>query len=92
MTREDALQAMIDGNIIRHRYFGDDEYIYMKGQFIFTEEGYNMWSVHDEFWQSRKGGAWEDGWEICGNLTKEVTNPNNDDDDQLPSTFTIGMF
>lgn len=42
MTREEALQAMINGEKVTHRYFTSDEYIYMKGGNIFSEEGYNF--------------------------------------------------
>lgn len=80
MTREDALQAMIDGKYVAHRNFSSDEYIYMIAQNIFSEDGYNMKTVHDEFWRSRSGGYWEDGWEIyTGELThikKKETNIN----------------
>ena len=71
MTREEALQAMIDGEKVTHRFFTSDEYIYMKAQDIFTEEGYNMGTVHDEFWWIRgdRPGSemWLDDWEIFKN-------------------------
>ena len=64
MTRDEALQSMIDGNKVTHRFFEIHEYIYMKGQDIFTEEGYNMGNVWDEFWRMRNGKEWQTGWEI----------------------------
>ena len=70
MTREEALQAMIDGEKVTHRFFSDNEYIYMKAQNIFTEEGYDMGTVHDEFWRMRGDNLdgyrqnWLEGWSI----------------------------
>ena len=67
MTKEEALQAMMDGEKITHRFFEIHEYLYMKGQDIFTEEGYNMGNVWDEFWTMRNEKYWKTGWEIYKN-------------------------
>ena len=68
MTREEALQAMIDGHKVTHRFFTSDEFIYMKAQDIYTEEGYNMGTVNSEFWRMRGdepgGELWHDGWSL----------------------------
>lgn len=71
MKRQEAYDAMLDDKVIRHRFFDEGEYIYMKGNFIFTEEGYNMWSEFDEFWSSKKTNGWEDGWSICEGIVIE---------------------
>lgn len=64
MTKEEALQAMIDGEKVSHRYFSSDEYIYMIAQDIWTEDGYNCGTVNGVFWQERDGENWENGWSI----------------------------
>jgi len=68
MTRDEALQAMIDGEKVTHRFFVDDEYIYMVAQNIFTEEGYNCGTTYQEFWVERGGRlgseAWHKDWSI----------------------------
>lgn len=64
MTKELALQAMIDGEKVTHRYFTSDEYIYMVAQNIFTEEGYDCGTVNSAFWRERNGENWENSWYI----------------------------
>jgi len=68
MTRDEALQAMIDGEKVTHRFFSSDEYIYMVAQNIFTEEGYDCGTTTQAFWHSRGGRAgdtaWLKGWSI----------------------------
>ena len=58
------IQALYNGKRVRHQYFGGDEYMFMYKDEIFTEDGYNMGSINDEFMEIRKGGFWEDGWEV----------------------------
>jgi len=65
MTRAEALQAMIDGHKVTHEYFTDDEFIYMKGQNIWSEDGYNFGTVYAEFWQTKSDNpCFGDGWSI----------------------------
>lgn len=68
MTATEALLALYEGRKVTHRFFTDEEYICMKNHDIYTEEGYNMGTVYDEFWQSRGGpegdDSWATGWEI----------------------------
>ena len=64
MTREDALEMIIGGEKVTHEYFSDDEFIYMKDDDIYTEEGFNMGTVNDEFWIIRKTEMFDDGWSI----------------------------
>lgn len=67
-SREEALQLMIDGYKITHRFFGSNEYIYMIAQNIFSEEGYDCGTVTQAFWHSRGGRPgdtdWLSGWRI----------------------------
>jgi len=64
MTRAEAYQAMIDGEKVTHKYFGDNEYLYMIAQNIYTEDGFDMGTIHDEFWRWRNTKPFDDGWEI----------------------------
>ena len=64
MTKEEALQAMIDGHKVTHKYFTSDEYIYMIAQNIWTEDGFNCGTVNEAFWQQRDGENWETGWSL----------------------------
>jgi hypothetical protein len=77
MTREEALQAMIDGEKVTHRFFASNEYIYMKAQNIFTEEGYDMGTVHDEFWWRR--GDNRDGYRHMWHEDWSIYNDENDE-------------
>ena len=71
MTRDEALLAMRDGEKVAHRFFTDDEYIYMEDHTIFTEEGYNMGNIFGEFWKMRGdepgGEMWLEDWSIYKN-------------------------
>ena len=62
MTATEALLAMYEGKKLTHRFFTDDEYIYMKNHDIYTEDGYNMGTVFEDFWQSRGGPLGDDSW------------------------------
>lgn len=58
MTREEARQALIDGNKVRHFNFTQNEYLVMHGCSIMTEDGYFFGDVFDSTdWMS-------DGWSI----------------------------
>lgn len=47
MTREEAFQAMKEGNKVTHRYFSEGEYLYLSQEKITTEDGYEY---DDVFW------------------------------------------
>ena len=68
MTATEILLEMYQGKKATHRFFSDEEFIYMKGHDIYTEEGYNMGTVFEEFWQMRGGpegdDSWATGWSI----------------------------
>lgn len=63
MTKEEAIQAMKDGKKVTHRYFTDDEYIFIneKGD-IQTEDGAKV--DPDEFWKYRQQIAFNEDWEL----------------------------
>lgn len=64
MTRAEAYQAMIDGEKVTHKYFGDNEYVFMIAQCIYTEDNCGMGTIHDDFWRLRQAESFNDGWEI----------------------------
>ena len=68
MTATEALLALYEGKKVTHRFFTDDEWLRMENHDIYTEEGYNMGTVYDDFWQRRGGpmgdGSWSTGWSI----------------------------
>lgn len=61
MTKEEAIQAMKDGKKVTHRYFSEDEYVYMKDERIHCELNYD---INNEFWLIRSQDWWNDGWEL----------------------------
>ncbi len=64
MSYNQALQAMINGNYIKHDYFSDDEYIYFENGIIKDEKDYNMGRPHQEFWKINMAKLPENGWYI----------------------------
>jgi len=69
MSREEAIQAMKQGERITHRYFSDDEFIYMDDPLeIKDESGYAFpaWL----FWSHRNTEQWNDGFDLF-NTNKE---------------------
>lgn len=63
MTRDDAIYAMQEGYKVKHIYFSDDEFIYMKGNIIYDENDYRMGTI-GEFFQYRQGEAFLTDWSI----------------------------
>lgn len=64
LTKKEAYDAMTEGHRVRHRFYGDEEYIFIDldtGK-IKDEQGYDLGSSHDEFWA--KYQKWERGWSI----------------------------
>ncbi len=64
MTKAEAVQSMHEGYKVQHKYFGQDEYIYMKDGEIHCEKGYN---IDSEFWILRTEKHWESDWELYTN-------------------------
>jgi len=60
LTKEEAYQLMEQGHKIAHKYYEDDEFIYMKDGVIFDENGYSMGTKSDVFW--REIQKWGSGW------------------------------
>lgn len=47
LSREEARQAMIDGKRVKHYNFTRNEYLYMEGSRIMTEDGYFFGDMFD---------------------------------------------
>lgn len=69
MSDNEALEAMIKGQKVTHRYFDKNEYAYIKFGEVFTEDGVR----HADFWELREGDGWKDGWEIF--IEQNTTQP-----------------
>lgn len=62
---------MLDGKVVKHCYYSDDEYLFVNDNGLLqTEEGYThsfggeFWSVYQQF---------PDGWEIVEMVRPETT-------------------
>ena len=65
LTKEQAIDACINEHKrIAHRYFGIHEWVEFRNGSFYTEDGYNMGGLNDEFWRIRSGGFWEYDWRI----------------------------
>jgi hypothetical protein len=61
LTKQEAIQAMLEGKKVTHQYFSEKEWVKMStsGMYLF-EDGYTCPS--ELFWQDRKGEGWQTGW------------------------------
>lgn len=62
MTKEEAIQAMQNGEKITHQYFSKNEWMTMEGNRIILEDGCSLWA--HEFWEIRNGIGWNDGYSV----------------------------
>lgn len=60
MTKAEAINAMYGGKKVTHRYFTDEEYIYMVGDEIYSEDGVH----HTEFWKIHYSIEYQTDWEL----------------------------
>ena len=58
LTKEEALQKMIEGNKVRHRYFSEDEYIHIVDSKMLTEDGCRF----EDGFEDRNTAEWLTGW------------------------------
>lgn len=70
MTKEEALQAMQNGEKVTHGYFASNEHICMQDGMIITIEGYEV--SPEIFWRYRSSPIWNSGWSIVNAKTKKV--------------------
>ncbi len=67
MTKEDAIQAMLDGKKATHKNFYRDEHteIHSSGEYLFVFNDGIVFSCNEyEFWKHRTSESWEEDWEI----------------------------
>ena len=62
MTKAEAIQAMLEGKRVTHKYFTPEEWVSMEDGMIVTEDGYNF--DPDEFWMRRFGTIFDENWKI----------------------------
>jgi hypothetical protein len=60
LTKKTAIQLLWSGEIISHRLFSNDEYIYIKNNSLFDEK--NLELNYNEFWNYRKDTWFDDDW------------------------------
>ena len=62
LTQAEALVAMKEGKRIQHQYFTDEEYLFMEGRCIMSEDGYDFRG----WWNSNTGdNEWKQtGWRV----------------------------
>lgn len=64
MTKQEALQAMREGNKVTHKYFTDDEWVKSNqdGTILILEDGVECSPA--EFWRWRTDEYWNNDWSI----------------------------
>jgi hypothetical protein len=63
MTKQEAIDAMMAGAKVSHRFFLSNEWITMEGtKTIIDEEGKAFSTI--EFWKHRTTSEWQINWEI----------------------------
>lgn len=63
MTKKEAIKLMKKGVKMTHKYFSDDEWIYIgnDGRYV-LEDGVEC--DYDEFWHCRQDEQWNNDWSI----------------------------
>lgn len=63
MTKEAAILHMELGGKVSHKWFSDDEYIYMKKESVYDENDLKLGSLN-HFFMYRTSPDFNDNWEI----------------------------
>lgn len=72
MTKQEAINAMQEGERITHYLFSSHEWMTMKHGYIVLEDG--VVCPPSEFWKWRTASLWDDGYEVW---SEQLTaNPN----------------
>lgn len=61
LTKEEAIQAMLKGKKVTHKYFNDDEYMFMEDDLFVFDDGMKL--TQKEFWLSNRGFEWLTDWD-----------------------------
>lgn len=70
LTKQDAIQYMVKGYRVTHRFFSEKEWMEMENGKIFFEDGVKL-SVSD-FFKERNNEGWENGYSIISNKLKST--------------------
>lgn len=64
MTKQEALEAINNGNKITHNLFTPEEYIVKSDddEYYLDEDNYQL--LIEEFWDNRTCDYWNEGWSI----------------------------
>lgn len=64
MNKQEAIQAMRDGNKVTHKNFDSKKWMRSSGRITFYEfEDGNLCS-HSQFWGIRQEEVWNTGWRV----------------------------
>lgn len=64
MNKQEAIEAMLEGKKLTHRYFTNEEWISMKDEDTMIDENGYTWHP-DIFWKDRESGdMWDTGWSL----------------------------
>lgn len=63
MTKDEAIIAMREGKVVRHRHFTDEEYMFeLNGLYHFEDK---VKCAPKEFWGYRTDISWDTDWELA---------------------------
>lgn len=62
MNKEEAIQAMQEGQKVTHRHFIPDEWMTMRMGMMVLEDG--VVCTPQEFWQWRTDSVWDNGYKL----------------------------
>lgn len=63
MTKDEAIIALTEGNVIRHTNFDDNEWVKQRNNNIYIfEDGCIV--TAELFWKNRSNKSWDDGYSI----------------------------
>jgi hypothetical protein len=69
MNKKEAEIALQQGYKIKHKYYSDNEYIFMVDGIIFSENGYAQGNLNTEFWV--KYQICDSGWEYYNKIVPQ---------------------
>jgi len=62
VTKEEAKQALLDGERVTHRLFTDDEWVKQNGHWCVYEDG--VTTSANGFWLNKDDSWWGNDWSI----------------------------
>lgn len=95
MTKQEALNALADGELLTHIYFDPHEFIREEAGYYFDEKN-NRMNIQ-QFWDWRTSKSWDNGWSIFNKaaLQNKVSDISAEevlkDEDQISETAEILM-